>query len=455
MAESFATKRWRGDLEQWDREWKPAVIARLKALQAEDPATLSDADLAKHLGKCRESVLASVELHHRLNLCNMLPLGDYLVHAAQWTGLPARDLLAPMRGATPISLGAAPELESARAAIAADAESATLLASSQDPGAILAGLKARPGAVGEALRAWLDVVAWRIATGYDLSDRCAVEMPEILVGALRSGTITAATDPKADAVVLDRAPAEKRAELAGLLREARDTYRIRDERGYLNDAWAVGLARRAVLAAGERLAKAGRIAEPAHAIDLAPEEIESLVAGGPGPTREQVAERVAYRTGHTVADAPPLLGYPKSGPPPAEWLPPAAARGARAIGIVLSGMFDIAKDQAKESKKLKGLGASGAVREGIARVVRTPADFSRVQKGDVLIARNTAPSYNVLLPLLNGIVTDRGGLLSHAAIVAREYDLAAVVGCGDATEKIPDGARVRVDGGAGLVEVLS
>jgi pyruvate,water dikinase len=279
-------------------------------------------------------------------------------------------------------------------------------------------------------------------------------MPEILVGALRSGTVTAAADPKADAAVLDRAPAERRAELAELLREARDTYRIRDERGYLNDSWAIGLARRGLLAAGERLAKAGKLAEAAHAIDLAPEEIESLVAGGAGPTGAQVAERVTYRTSHTVADAPPLLGYPKSGPPPAEWLPPAAARGARAIGIVLAGMFDVAKDQGG-GKKLKGLGASGAVREGIARVVRSPADFDRVQKGDVLVARNTAPSYNVLLPLLNAIVTDRGGLLSHAAIVAREYDLAAVVGCGDATGQIPDGARVRVDGAKGEVEVLS
>ena len=61
----------------------------------------------------------------------------------------------------------------------------------------------------------------------------------------------------------------------------------------------------------------------------------------------------------------------------------------------------------------------------------------------------------MLLPLLGGIVTDRGGLLSHAAIVAREYGMPAVVGTTDATKLVPDGARVRVDGGTGEVQVLS
>ena len=70
------------------------------------------------------------------------------------------------------------------------------------------------------------------------------------------------------------------------------------------------------------------------------------------------------------------------------------------------------------------------------------------------MAATTCPSYNVLLPILGAIVTDRGGLLSHAAIVAREYGLPAVVGSRDATRKIPDGARVRVDGRAGTVELL-
>lgn len=85
----------------------------------------------------------------------------------------------------------------------------------------------------------------------------------------------------------------------------------------------------------------------------------------------------------------------------------------------------------------------------------SPDAFDRIERGDVLVARITNPTYNVLLPMLGAIVTDRGGLLSHPAIVAREYGLPAVVGSGDATRRITDGALVEVDGTAGRVRILS
>ena len=72
----------------------------------------------------------------------------------------------------------------------------------------------------------------------------------------------------------------------------------------------------------------------------------------------------------------------------------------------------------------------------------------------MLITELTTEAFNILLPLLGGIVTDNGGLLSHAAIVAREYGIPGVVGTREATEKIATGARVRVDGDAGEVTVL-
>jgi pyruvate,water dikinase len=86
--------------------------------------------------------------------------------------------------------------------------------------------------------------------------------------------------------------------------------------------------------------------------------------------------------------------------------------------------------------------------------VLTPSDFSKVAQGDVLVARITTPAYNVLLPLLGAVVTDRGGLLSHPAIVSREYGIPGVVGTREATGRIADGVRVRVDGDAGEVTVL-
>jgi len=154
-------------------------------------------------------------------------------------------------------------------------------------------------------------------------------------------------------------------------------------------------------------------------------------------------------------DAPRFLGGTPSGPPPIDWLPPAAARAERAIRIVMGEMFAAREDKQQTATKVTGYAASPGLVIATARLVLDPREMGSVRKGDVLITRATAPSYNALLPLLSAIVTDRGGTLSHAAVVAREYGIPAVVGCGNATELIRDGARVRVDGGSGTVEVLA
>jgi phosphoenolpyruvate synthase/pyruvate phosphate dikinase len=122
--------------------------------------------------------------------------------------------------------------------------------------------------------------------------------------------------------------------------------------------------------------------------------------------------------------------------------------------MVMGEMF-AARDKQKAATTVSGFAASPGDVTGIARLVLTPQDMARVQKGDILIARATTPSYNALLPLLSAIVTDRGGTLSHAALVAREYGIPAVVGTGNATELIRDGARVRVDGANGTVQVVA
>lgn len=103
---------------------------------------------------------------------------------------------------------------------------------------------------------------------------------------------------------------------------------------------------------------------------------------------------------------------------------------------------------------LHGAGASAGVYEGRARLIRGPQDFERLAQGDVLVAEFTTPAYNVVLPLLGAVVTDRGGVLSHPAIVAREYGIPAVVGTSNATAIISDGMRVRVDGTLGTVTLL-
>ena len=103
---------------------------------------------------------------------------------------------------------------------------------------------------------------------------------------------------------------------------------------------------------------------------------------------------------------------------------------------------------------LAGAGASPGVAEGVARVVSGEADFSRVRPGDILVTTTTTPAWTPLFPSLAGLVTETGGILSHAAVVAREYGLPAVVGAAGVTSVVRDGMRVRIDGANGTISIL-
>lgn len=100
---------------------------------------------------------------------------------------------------------------------------------------------------------------------------------------------------------------------------------------------------------------------------------------------------------------------------------------------------------------LTGAPGSRGTATGPARVVRGPADFARVRPGDVLVCPWTDPGWTPLLRVAGGVVTEVGGVLSHAAIVARERGIPAVLGVPDATRLLRDAARVTVDGTAGVV----
>ena len=103
---------------------------------------------------------------------------------------------------------------------------------------------------------------------------------------------------------------------------------------------------------------------------------------------------------------------------------------------------------------LKGIGACAGVGRGPACVVRTPDDFERVQPGDVLVSPASNPSWVPLFSIIAGLVTNTGGVLAHAAVTAREFNVPAVVGTGTATTVIRDGQMLEVDGAAGIVRIL-
>lgn len=110
--------------------------------------------------------------------------------------------------------------------------------------------------------------------------------------------------------------------------------------------------------------------------------------------------------------------------------------------------------QGTPSDKLTGIGATTGIARGTARVVLGPDDFGRVQSGDILVCPSSNPSWVPLFGVIAGLVTNSGGVTSHAAVVAREFGIPAVVGTTNATEVIPDGSAVEVDAGAGEVRLL-
>lgn len=453
-AVAFEQKRWREDLDQWDRVDRPAAVAEHLVIQAVDPASLSDEELTAHLTRCGDHVESMMYLHHKYTATAIVTVGDFLAGAQEWTGAPVGELLELLRGTSPISTGyAAAELDALAAAIRAG-DAAMQVVSAATPATVtLASLTADPGA-GAAARAYLDAVRFR-SVGYDVGEPTAGELPDLLVEAIRAAVAGAAAVPGDDklARVRARVPTEHLAEFDDRLGEARLMNRLRDERGVYSDGWGTGLARRAVLEAGRRLHATGRLAEPEHAVDANAAELGALLCGGSQPSADEVAERYLWRTTHTTVDAPPLLGPMPSPPPSLDQLPPPARRGAMAAGVTMMHLFGVA-DTPNTEKVLHGTSVNDGSYEGTARIVDDSADFGRIRQGDVLVARMTSPYFNVVLPLLGAIVTDRGGQLCHAAIVAREYGIPGVVGTRDATRTIPDGARVRVDGRAGEVRLL-
>jgi pyruvate,water dikinase len=107
-----------------------------------------------------------------------------------------------------------------------------------------------------------------------------------------------------------------------------------------------------------------------------------------------------------------------------------------------------------DENELKGFAACSGVVEGTARVVKSVKEIGRLQQGDILVCQVTNPTWAPIFQKISAAVSDIGGSMSHMAIVAREYGLPAVVGTGNATQKIKDGQRIRVDGGRGTVTIL-
>ena len=216
---------------------------------------------------------------------------------------------------------------------------------------------------------------------------------------------------------------------------------LEETHAYYIDYPGLAATREAFLGFGRRLVAEGRLDDSEDVFMLRRDELRSAVADAWGATLQDIV-RDRRRE---LAEASRTVPQPYLGPPPdhdAE-VPPTIAK-----------FYGIPGTARVEGDVLYGTAASAGCVVGPARVVRSRDDFARVVPGDIVVCTTTTPAWTPLFGSIAGLVTDTGGILSHAAVVAREYSVPAVVGAEVATQAIPNGTQVEVDGEAGTVTIL-
>jgi hypothetical protein len=314
--EVFEHRVWREDVARWEQVVKPAAIRAHLALQAVDPASLGTDELLAHLDRCHEHHKRMIRQHHTFECAALLPVGDFMVHVAEWTGRPLGEFLALTRGYAPESAGSSTALDRLVTAIRQSPDGQAAVGPEINAEDALERLRSEAGELGAAMAAYLELVGYRLLDSMDTGDPYALEVPQVLVEGIRLAVrdgAPASSDASAQEVarIRDLVPAAHRDEFDALLAEARLTSSLRDERGLYSNVWASGITRRAILAAGARLAADGRLHEPAHLGEGDYAEIRSLIAGKDGPSASELAQRARFRATYDASTAPAFLGVPR------------------------------------------------------------------------------------------------------------------------------------------------
>jgi len=234
----------------------------------------------------------------------------------------------------------------------------------------------------------------------------------------------------------------KRRTFDRLLTEAQHAASVREEQiASFTLAWP--LFRIVLRRVGDALVAKGSIDAPDDVYFLKRSELEEAISaesGGDARTVREAARLQALVAERRVARerATRLIAPLSAGPFP--WLVHALMNGRSAFGA-----------STRPDALLHGAPASPGLATGAVRVIRDLADAGRLQPGEILVAPLTTPAWTPLFRIAAGVVTDVGNAMSHTSIVAREYGIPAVVGCGDATVRLTVGQRVMVDGAAGTV----
>ena len=456
-----AVRRTAAALERrWEEDWLPEVKAHLAELSAFDLGTASLPALLAHLHQLHDRLLRLWEIHFELLLAAILAISDF--EDAYRDLFPdagpfeAYDLLAGFPNKT---IEANDRLQQLGSDAARDPVLRAILAKT-DPSALADTLARTP----ESHALWEEIQRYLRAYG-ERNDDLYIDSPTWIddpIPVLR-GLREAAARPERDPAAEHRQKvarrearlAEVRALLASyppavvdefeaLLRAAQAGTVLSEDHHFWIDCKVTFHARRVCMEVGRRLARRGALQTPGDVFDLTLDEISKLSA-----------EEGAQETIRSVSDSRRAAAAPFAGRRPPRSLGtvrplPAVESACLKASIKFSGGL---VEPSTARGELRGLSGSRGKVIGPARVLRSLSDAAKLQPGDILVAPATLPSWTPFFATVAAVVTDTGGVLSHAAVVAREYGIAAVVGAQGATESIRDGQIVEVDGDAGIVRV--
>jgi pyruvate,water dikinase len=445
--------------EAWETEQLPEILRHIAALDDFDLHGASDEEFRAHFDDALARVERLWEIHFEIVLPQILSLGLFdELYGELVGGDGVFDSLALLRGFDSKTIESnralhalarrGEDVPAVRAALGrpTPADALDALARSREGRDFLAELDA-----------YLDVYGRRTMLYFTPSTPSWVEEPGVVVSSLQAAVRDARRDPDAELAELaaerERLVAEARAALAAFPEAVRDEFDslleaaqfggvLQEDHNFWIDARGTFELRRLLLATGERLVAAGALDTRDDVFHLTPDEVRETLAA-PADRRAVVAERKAELARFARVEAPRTIGTFPPGPPPDDVL-------SRTFGKFLG----VPPAPAATSDVVQGVAGSPGVVRARARVVRSFAEADRLQDGEVLVTPTTAPPWTPLFARAAAVVTDAGGVLSHCAVVAREYLIPAVVATGRGSLLIPDGALVEVDGTAGTVRIV-
>ena len=271
-----------------------------------------------------------------------------------------------------------------------------------------------------------------------------VRMPESAAPAVTTQAAAAARE-QAIAAARERLrdyPAQIAGQFEAMLGAAQSGLVISEDHNFWIDNMSIHHLRAVLLEGGRRLVADGAIATADDVFMLTPDELQDALRSPGADLRAVVDERRAAIAHQRTLTPPPVLGAIPTAPPPDDPFTRFAMK------------FNGAPQAPENEREVRGSAGSSGVVRGTARVIGSISEAGRVQPGDIIVAETTAPPWTPLFATAGAVVTDTGGVLSHCAVVAREYGIPAVVGTGMATRVIADGQTIEVDGDAGIVRIV-